>query len=251
MRRLVLLISFLIAAVAAPSAAQAADYYLGHHAPGPAKAKKNSVVVLIHGGGWRGDLRTFADPLMHTYIADLTRWGHRVYNVGYRSGAKSLPDVRDAIDRVARTHRKAPICLVGESAGAHLALVAAKRSKRIKCVIDIAGPPDLLDSGNRPHAKRLTDLATWAFGEQRLRRLSPINRVRGLRNSAVLIAAAPCDVYIDIAQQRRFARKLRKGRLVELDPGREVSMAHCQITLDSRDELRRVSRNFLARQLRR
>jgi len=167
-RRLLSLLSLPIAliAAAAPSAAAAGDYYLSHHEPRSAKPK-GSVLVLIHGGGWRGDLRSFADSLMYSYIDDLTRWGHRVYNVGYRSGGASLPDVRDAIDRVSRTHRKAPICLAGESAGAHLALVAAKRSKRIKCVVDIAGPPDLLDPGPRPNASRLTELAASAFGANR------------------------------------------------------------------------------------
>lgn len=168
MRRLLSLLSLPVAliAAAAPSAAAAGDYYLSHHEPRSAKPR-GSVVVLIHGGGWRGDLRSFADSLMYSYIDDLTRWGHRVYNVGYRSGGASLPDVRNAIDRVSRTHRKAPICLAGESAGAHLALVAAKRSKRIKCVVDIAGPPDLLDPGPRPNASRLTELAASAFGANR------------------------------------------------------------------------------------
>src|SRR5690606_13733565 len=107
-----------------------------------------------------------------------------------------------ALDRV--RNRIGPderLCLFGGSAGAHLALTAAaRRGAEVDCVVDLLGPPDLVEWGERPAAQMGRRLAVETFGERHLAELSPINMADQIE-PPVLVAATPCDVFIDIAAQ--------------------------------------------------
>ncbi len=247
-----------VAAIAAPSAtlAQASPevlkrspYYLSLN---PADEAPKGTVLMIHGGGWHGGLGAAADRVMGQYIELVRSWGYDVANLGYRGGADSLTDALDAFDHLRETLGPGePICLYGGSAGAHLALaVAAKRGASVDCVIDFLGPPDLEEWGSRPNSDAGRNLAVEAFGEERLAELSPVNNVERLV-SPVLVAAAPCDVYIEIEAQREFVDAVNdaggEARFSLLRTGDEVSVAHCWVTADSFLAFNEASKEFLRR----
>ena len=63
---------------------------------------------------------------------------------GLREGQAGLQDVLDAAgSEIARIGDNGPVCIYGESAGAHLALVAAERLRAIDCVVGLGTPTDL------------------------------------------------------------------------------------------------------------
>ncbi len=209
----VLLVALALAAVLAPSASAKRGYYLAQHPPTAAPQAGN--VLMIHGGGWKGDLGSEADQVMTSYIEDTRSWGYTTYNIGYRSGGVSLRDVIDAVRRIAAKNPSEPLCLVGGSAGAQLALIAAAKQRRnVDCVVDIGGPPDLVNPDpSAPHGNLVRELATAAFGAvNRLLRLSPINRVNQIRQP-VLVVAPDCDFYTSYERQAAFAAALRRGEL--------------------------------------
>jgi acetyl esterase/lipase len=263
-----------IAAVLAPSASAERGYYLAHHPPTGTPREGN--VLMIHGGGWKGDLGAEADEVMTTYIEDTRSWGYMTHNIGYRSGNVSLRDVTDAARRIAEKDPDESLCLVGGSAGAQLALIAAAKLRReVDCVVDIGGPPDLANPDPAaPQGSLVVELASAAFGSiNRLARLSPINRVDDIRQP-VLVVAPDCDYYTSYGRQLAFANALRRGeiyRAVKLvqnpltsllqrlglglfnnfgfasDDG--VETGHCTVTKASFEGFRATERAFLDRNM--
>lgn len=263
-----------LAVVLAPNAVAKRGYYLAQHPPTAAPQVGN--VLMIHGGGWKGDLGPEADQVMTTYIEDTRSWGYTTYNVGYRSGSVSLRDVTDAARRIVKKNPDEPLCLVGGSAGAHLALIAAaKLGREVDCVVDIGGPPDLANADPAaPQGNVVVELASAAFGSiERLARLSPINRLDDIRQP-VLVVAPDCDFYTSFERQAAFAAALRRGELyraVKLvrnplssllerlglgffssfgftsDSG--VETGHCTVTRESFEGFRATERAFLDRSM--
>jgi acetyl esterase/lipase len=104
----------------------------------PQAAAKVPVVVLIHGGCWQ---RSYGLDLMNPLAADLRDHGVAVWNIEYRRLGEpgggypvSFTDVAAAIDMLRGLATRYPIdlarvAIVGHSAGGHLALWAAARSK--------------------------------------------------------------------------------------------------------------------------
>lgn len=226
-------------------------YYLSLHRPGDGPAR--GTVLLLHGGGWRGDLGPAADERMGAAIERHTALGFNVANLAYRSGARSLADALDAFDHLRSRWPGQPICLAGQSAGAHLALlVAARRGADVACVLDLAGPPSLVRWGGasaNAHGRRL---AAAAFGTDReqLRRLSPARYAERIE-APVLVAAARCDRIISFRVQRAFARRLaRAGATVArhaLAPGADAHVPHCEVEARSLARLHAKEAAFLAR----
>jgi acetyl esterase/lipase len=132
------------------------DMYIPENLQKPAP-----LLVFIHGGGWRSGNRS--DYLV--YLIDFARRGYITATVSYRLLADSCypacaEDISDAITWFVDNgqyygYDPGRIALIGGSAGAHLALLAAygwKNSesdsgsiqhRRIKAVVDIYGPYDL------------------------------------------------------------------------------------------------------------
>ncbi|MGV8139895.1 MAG: alpha/beta fold hydrolase [Mangrovibacterium sp.] len=123
------------------------------------------LLVFIHGGGWKGGKRS--DYLV--YLLAFAQKGYVTATVSYRL-LKDAPypacaeDITDALQWFFKNgdaygYDPDRICLIGGSAGAHLALLAAygwgeeriktdstqtiSNTKRIKAVVDIYGPADL------------------------------------------------------------------------------------------------------------
>ena len=264
-----------LAAVLAPAALADREYYLSYHPP-TAPAQKGNV-LMIHGGGWKGDLGAEADQVMASYIADTRSWGYGTYNVGYRSGAHSLTDVIDAARRVVKKNPDEPLCLLGGSAGAQLALIAAAKLRRdVDCVVDIGGPPDLVNPDPAaPHGNVVRELAGAAFGAvNRLVRLSPAARVEEIRQP-VLVVAPDCDYYTSYERQAAFAAALRRGELYRatrlvrnplsslldrlglggifgnfgFSSEEGVETGHCTVSKESFDGFRATERAFLDRNM--
>lgn len=121
------------------------------------------LLVFIHGGGWKSGKRS--DYLV--YLIAFARKGYMTATVSYRllrdgPYPACVEDITDAVQwffRNGDTFGYDPdrICLVGGSAGAHLAMLAAygwgeerlrnassrDTGHRIKAVVDIYGPADL------------------------------------------------------------------------------------------------------------
>jgi alpha-L-fucosidase 2 len=123
--------------------------------PGPFPA-----AILVHGGGWiRGDRKHDVEPL----FAPLEKAGYAWFSISYRlandnNGISSLlflgdavSDVRQAVGFVqkhAADYNIDPdrIALIGESAGAQLASMAALKpgnTKPVQAVVAFYGPSDL------------------------------------------------------------------------------------------------------------
>jgi acetyl esterase/lipase len=203
-------------------------------------------VLLVHGGGWRGDLGPAADELMRASIEVLTEWGYDVANLGYRSGAAGLDDATAAFDLLRRRLGPGePLCLYGTSAGAQLALVvAARRGAEVDCVVDLLGPPDLEDFGSRPRATEGEQQALAAFGASDVAALSPLS-IASRIEAPVLVAAATCDRLIELADQRELAASLRRGELTVIRAGDDVDLEHCEVDQGSFRRFQAETRAFL------
>ena len=112
-----------------PHRSQRADLYL------PRRAGPHPVMVLIHGGSWQV---RYGKIVMRGLAGDLMRRGWAVWNIEYRrvGGGGGWPitfeDVAAAIDHLATIDAPVDlerVSILGHSAGGHLALWAAGRTK--------------------------------------------------------------------------------------------------------------------------
>jgi acetyl esterase/lipase len=124
----------------------------------PRKVGRFPVVVQIYGGSWRS-----GEPGDHSDFAEwLTNAGYVVFAIDYRHAPEfrwptQLADIDSALAWInahsneyeADTTR---IVLLGRSAGAHLAMMAAYRTPRpgIRGVVSLYGPIDLADAYRNP-----------------------------------------------------------------------------------------------------
>jgi acetyl esterase/lipase len=205
----------------------------------------HGVVLVIHGGGWvdvgPGQL-DFGNVEAERWV----RAGWATANLDYRACAQSLPDVvrlHDAIRE--RIGGRTPIVVVGESAGAQLALVlAARRPRSIAAVIGRAPPtdPDGLAAGqaydprtgamDSPLPAQLAD--SWRIFAADLPAATPLALVPDI-TARVLVARSRTDPLIPQGQVDGFAEALRRAhpgqwvRALDLDGG-TLPFPHATIT---------------------
>jgi acetyl esterase/lipase len=184
------------------------------------------VLVAVHGGGWRGGGRSDYGRS----LARLVRHGVAIASIDYqlaRPGRPGWPgnlnDVREAVRWVHRHSREFGIDpdrigLIGASAGAHLALLAAMSEGPdrlpVKAVVDFYGPVDL-----EALAENGTDTEgplSLLFGSPPsrahglLREASPLRHVRaGI--PAVLILHGDDDTHVPPEQSRALASELARA----------------------------------------
>jgi len=153
---------------ATPQGEQCLDIYI----PDVSATAKSPVVIYIHGGSWMHGSKDEPTKTVwgRTILADLLKGGYTVISINYRLVNDSVtviyPDpLADCKDAVKWTKANADkysldanrIALMGSSAGAHLAMMAAyspdgiapgdaplrNYNAEVKCVADIYGPTDL------------------------------------------------------------------------------------------------------------
>ena len=211
--------------------------------PGPFPA-----AIIVHGGGWiRGDRKHTVEPL----FSPLSDAGFAWFSISYRlagdmhgepNGHGGLPstlmlgaaidDVRQAVMYVkqhAAEYGVDPgrIALIGESAGAQLASMAALKpgpGGSVRAVVAFYGPSDLVSlaetSPQIPDSFRRAVQGT-PFGEMLLaglRNLSPINFVKA-DSPPFLLIHGTADTLVPFEQSERMCRSVREaGGSCELYP---------------------------------
>ena len=128
----------------------------------PAEGTDRPVIVVVHGGSWRGGDKGQSLTSTTEWSRTLAGNGFVVYDIQYRLAPEAahpvaLRDVQCALAYVranARADGADPerVVLLGRSAGAHLALLAAYRGGEAPCgpparargVVAMYGPTDLL-----------------------------------------------------------------------------------------------------------
>jgi acetyl esterase/lipase len=204
----------------------------------PDGAGPHPVVVLIHGGSWQ---HRYGRAVMRALAADLRGRGSAVWNIEYRrvGGGGGWPstfaDVASAIDQLDGLHPSLDLSrvdLVGHSAGGHLALWAAGRTKLP------AGAPGAIAGRPRVPIARVVSLAgvcdltgayaDWHGGAVRALMGGSPERLPDRYDVAdplrlaplalpVLIAHGVQDETVSIELSRRYAQATRAaGGAVEL-----------------------------------
>jgi acetyl esterase len=198
--------------------------------PGPFPA-----AIVVHGGGWvRGDRRIDVAPILKPLTDARIAW----FSISYRLATSAfdfglaIHDVEDAIRFVkahAAEYRIDPdrIALVGESAGGHLASMAALNrapGAGVRAVVALYTPTDLVslakDSGLIPENIRraLKGSPFEGLVMARLAQLSPIELVRpGM--PAFLFIHGTSDPLVPFEQSNAMCDKMKSvGATCEVFP---------------------------------
>ncbi|MEI6676958.1 MAG: alpha/beta hydrolase [Mariniphaga sp.] len=192
--------------------------------------KTAPLLVFIHGGGWSGGER--ADYLV--YLLAFAKKGYVTATVSYRL-LKDAPypacaeDITDAVQWLYKNgdnygYDPNRIALIGGSAGAHLALLAAYEWKnvktntdstfvcsnrhRIKAVVDIYGPTDLTTEFSRTNSTVISFLAhSYAQAPELFLEASPI-RYLDKYDPPTMILHGTSDQTVPIGQSDLLKAKL-------------------------------------------
>ncbi|HLK76765.1 MAG TPA: alpha/beta hydrolase [Streptosporangiaceae bacterium] len=211
------------------------DLYLPPGLDGPAP-----VVVYVHGGGWQRGSRRDPPPLLDADFYDqIAAHGLAVAAVDYRlSGEARFPaaleDVRAAVDWV-RENASAygldaeRVFLWGDSAGGHVALLAALTGTTVRAAVgwfpvtDMLGmPADVAEAGGvpdpGPDSREARLLGAPAASVPDLaRQASPVTHAHPGVPPVLLVHGAADDL-VPAAQSVRLAEALRRaGAQVELE----------------------------------
>lgn len=106
-------------------------------------AAPRGTVILVHGGAWAGPDREGQQSIFDFAAPVFADRGFRVVSIDYLPGADGLTSVQDAIGAELVRGTGGPLCLYGESAGGHLALLAAAAVPSVDCVMTNGAPADL------------------------------------------------------------------------------------------------------------
>lgn len=187
----------------------------------------NGVVISLHGGGWMGD-RDLADirQKMRPFVKPALKLGWSVVHLSYSTGAaQALVDIHQTYLRVKqRFGRSVPVCLLGNSAGGHLALtyagISAKRSdvRAPDCVVASSPPTDILAFRRQAAAKpRIRRENLYRFLEigfrdsWQMHNLSPVRYVPRFKSKTLLFTVQG-DPVVSPAQVVSFGAKLKRKK---------------------------------------
>lgn len=214
---------------ATPPAAPVSTTALGPSAPAPYElaapangARPHGVMIVVHGGAW-----TMTGPAALAQARpEAEAWqaeGWATANVDYRPCGHSLEDVVALYDLIRAKVGDTPICLTGESAGGHLALLVAALRPDVACVIGRAAPTDGPALGDQPATDPVTGAPSQlaperleigmaqAFGQRALRAFSPTTYAGSFRARLLLVAAAN-DTIVPPAQSDLLADAISEAR---------------------------------------
>ena len=208
-----------IAPVAAPIIATAASGVKG-------------TMILVHGGGWAGPDRHAQEYLLDQPGRMLAERGWRVVSVDYRAGRDGLQDVLDAAGSELVRPSGGLLCLYGESAGGHLALLAAARLPAVDCVAAAGVPTDFgayaaeAAASGDPRRHRVAKAVAETFGTdpEAFAHWEPA-RVAEAIDADVLMIRQADDVLVSADQAERFRAQRPTTQMVELAAGNPGDMA--------------------------
>jgi acetyl esterase/lipase len=170
--------------------------------------REKPVAIVFHGGGWcSGSRASMMERVCRRYLVR----GFTVINVGYRHGVvRASEDAVRALDWVMANpdaHGGDPgrLFVTGESAGAHLALLAAFTRPGIQGVINFYAVTDLTVFA---HA-RADDSVPAGDLEATLRRLSPLELVHP-DAPRVLSIHGTADDLVPLEHTSRLTGRLRQ-----------------------------------------
>jgi hypothetical protein len=104
--------------------------------------RSRGTVVLVHGGGWAGPDRPRQWKIDWWPGAVFRAAGWSTVAIDYAAGKDGLGSVTAEITAALARARRRPVCAYGESAGGHLALLAAASLPRLRCVMTLGAPTD-------------------------------------------------------------------------------------------------------------
>jgi acetyl esterase len=205
------------------------DISLRMDASTPAGPGPHPAVILVHGGGWvSGDRARNVAPLFEP----LEQAGFAWFSVSYRFATDflmlgtAIDDVQDAIRFVRKNAAKYNvdpnrIALVGESAGAQLASMAAvrgtdDRESTVQAVVALYSPSDLVDLASTSpliSPKIREAVKGTVFSEMLLsylRTLSPSFHVRP-DLPPVLLMHGTADSVVPYQQSVNYCERLKKS----------------------------------------
>ncbi len=193
----------------------------------PADGDVKGTVVMVHAGGWAGHDAN-AQRILFEYPGDVfAARGWRVVSIDYEEGQSGLGDVLNAVGQeLSRGSGSGPVCIYGESAGAHLALVAAARLKAVDCVIGLGTPTDLAlyqadaQASDDAQVKLVAFQVSRFFGTtpDALAPWSPVALAPSIRADVLLLNEAD-DVYVSAAHTHRFTAARPTTQAIALAAG--------------------------------
>ena len=232
---------------APPAAAATAD------PEGPAHA----TMIMVHAGGWAGHDARAQQILMRSPGALLRHRGWRVVSIDYEEGTAGLDDVLHTVaSEIARKTSNGPLCLYGESSGAHLALVAAaRRGKEIDCVIGLGTPADLklFEATAKARDQRIVAAQMLKFFGTTPAELAPWDPVTLAPqiDADVLLMREGDDELVPAIQSEHFAAAHPSTKVVTLDAGdpavRSNHFVHGTLSAQGREEYNAAIASFAAR----
>jgi alpha-L-fucosidase 2 len=187
----------------------------------PESAGSQPAVILVHGGGWEaGDKRTYIRP----WFGTLSDAGIAWITINYRLAPRwkhpaAVEDIEAAVRWVRSNAERLGIdgerlALMGESAGAHLAMLAALRGReRVAAVVGFYGIYDLpLWIRQRGEVPRNIALYLPDRENRTLRDASPVTWLSG-RSPPLLLIHGAADKGVPVAQSERFCDAARRQRV--------------------------------------
>jgi acetyl esterase/lipase len=211
-----------------PDTIQNMDVYL----PANRDTANTKVILFIHGGGWNsGDKNDFNVDIgaIRKDIPD-----YAVFNINYHLAANGtnrfpvqISDIDLALNYIESQALQYKIntnkiCLIGASAGAHLALLYAYKNNRggkIKAIIDLFGPADLTDMyNNHPIPLQARPVlvnflgTTPAANPEIYRDASPVNFINA-QSVPTRIFHGGADIVVPIKQSTALKDKLQANNV--------------------------------------
>ncbi len=180
-----------------------------HERSGPSTGAAGTMVI-VHGGGWM----THGPPAVASVRDEAAYWndqGWETLSVTYAACDESLDDVLWFHDRV-RAERDGRVCVLGESAGAHLALMTAATRDDVDCVIargaitDIPSLPsqeahDFGTGGTQSvGTMQLHSVAVAAWGDAATSTANPMSHAAALADTPIVLSTATTDPFVPLAQ---------------------------------------------------
>jgi acetyl esterase/lipase len=190
-------------------------------------------MIVIHGGGWY----LVGDETVRALDSAANSWravGWETVNIDYRACSLSVGDAVKFFDLVRnKVGPRVPICITGQSAGAHLALMIAAARQDVACVIGEGTPTDFstiiaqgnAEAANGSAAASLKAGSRWAYGIARaafglggLDAVSPINFASSIK-ARLLLGTSAGDGFVPYQQAEELASAIH-----DADPSRYVDV---------------------------